>query len=151
MPQPAKEAMLRGVEDNTIIVGAYADSGSGGICPMLAAHRNGGRTDLASFARSWDRYTDARRPRLATPREVRTLRSLLQASLAIDAGATESITELAAQIRTDRERIAAPPPAEPDARPEPVTPPESSGMLIRIRRLGRLRRRSSERTPTGVA
>ena len=33
---------------------------------MLAAHRNGGRTDLASFARAWDRYTGpapARAPR----------------------------------------------------------------------------------------
>ena len=27
---------------------------------MLAAHRNGGRTSLASFARAWDRYTGAR-------------------------------------------------------------------------------------------
>ncbi len=26
---------------------------------MLAAHRNGGRTSLASFARAWDRYTGA--------------------------------------------------------------------------------------------
>ena len=82
MPRPAREAMLRGIDANTIIVGAYTDSSSGGICPMLAAHRNGGRTDLASFARSWDRYTDARRPRLATEREVRTLRSLLVGSLA---------------------------------------------------------------------
>ncbi len=47
---------------------------------MLAAHRNGGRTSLASFARAWDRYTGAKRPRLATRRELRTLRSLLEAS-----------------------------------------------------------------------
>ena len=51
---------------------------------MLAAHRNGGRTSLASFARAWDRYTGAKRPRPATRREVRTLRSLLESSLAGD-------------------------------------------------------------------
>ena len=49
---------------------------------MLAAHRNGGRIDLASFARSWDRYTDADEPRPATPRELRTLVALLESSLA---------------------------------------------------------------------
>ena len=48
--------MLDGIEANQIIVGAYTDR-RGGVCPMLAAHRNGGRTDLASFARAWDRYT----------------------------------------------------------------------------------------------
>ena len=70
--------MLRGIAANRIIVGAYVDPSSGGICPMLAAHRNGGRTDLASFARAWDEYTGARRPRRATRREVAQLRSLLE-------------------------------------------------------------------------
>jgi hypothetical protein len=32
--------MLEGIEANRIIVGAYSDR-QGGICPMLAAHRNG--------------------------------------------------------------------------------------------------------------
>ena len=73
--------MLDGIDRNRIIVGAYTDPRSGGICPMLAAHRNGGRTDLASFALAWDAFTDARRPRLATRREVRTLRSFLEISL----------------------------------------------------------------------
>jgi hypothetical protein len=82
MPDHAKRAMLDGVADNTIIVGAYTDPRSGGICPMLAAHRNGGRIDLAGFARSWDRYTDADGPRPATPRELRTLVALLESSLA---------------------------------------------------------------------
>jgi hypothetical protein len=36
-----------------------AEKGGPGVCPMLAAHRNGGRTSLASFARAWDRYTKA--------------------------------------------------------------------------------------------
>ncbi|MCB0865549.1 MAG: hypothetical protein KDB58_07550 [Solirubrobacterales bacterium] len=147
MPEHAREAMLRGIDDNTIIVGAYTDSSTGGICPMLAAHRSGGRTDLASFARSWDRYTDARRPRLATPREVRTLRSLLVGSLAYD-GAEGSLAQAAARIRAERDRmprLAAPQPA-PAA--EPVSPPERPGMLIRIRRLNPLRRR---RESAGIA
>lgn len=76
--------MLGGIEANRIIVGAYTDR-QGGICPMLAAHRNGGRTSLASFARAWDRYTRARgRPRPATDREVTTLRAMLEASVTLD-------------------------------------------------------------------
>ncbi len=81
LPRHTKEAMLRGIDSNRIIVGAYVDSRSGGICPMLAAHRNGGRTSVASFAIAWDEYTQAKRPRRATRREVRTLRSLLEWSL----------------------------------------------------------------------
>jgi hypothetical protein len=81
MPARTREAMLEGLDRNEIIVGAYTD-GSGRICPMLAAHRHGGRTSLASFARAWDRYTGAgTRPRPATEREVRTLRAMLEASL----------------------------------------------------------------------
>lgn len=144
MPREAREAMLRGIDDNTIIVGAYTDSRSGGICPMLAAHRNGGRTDLASFARSWDRYTDARRPRLATTREVRTLRALLVSSLAADSGPEGSLAQIAAQIRTERE--AAPAPAQ---LPEPIEPPEHANMLIRIRRL--VTRRRTERRERAIA
>jgi hypothetical protein len=76
--------MLQGIEANRIIVGAYTDR-QGGVCPMLAAHRNGGRTSLASFARAWDRYTRARgRPRRATDREVTTLRTMLEASIVLD-------------------------------------------------------------------
>jgi hypothetical protein len=76
--------MLGGIEANNIIVGAYTDR-QGGVCPMLAAHRNGGRTSLSSFARAWDRYTGARaRPRRATQRELTTLRAMLEASIALD-------------------------------------------------------------------
>ena len=53
MPRHTREAMLRGLADNEIVVGAY--TWEGGICPMLAAHRNGGRTSYARFARCWDR------------------------------------------------------------------------------------------------
>jgi hypothetical protein len=76
--------MLEGIEVNRIIVGAYTDR-QGGICPMLAAHRNGGRTSLVSFARAWDRYTGARgKPRPAREREVNTLRAMLEASIGLE-------------------------------------------------------------------
>ena len=98
--------MLRGIETNRIIVGAYVDSQSGGICPMLAAHRNGARTSVANFARAWDTYTCAKRPRRATRREVRTLRSLLEWSLDIDSDLSHgSLAEAAAQIREEREQF----------------------------------------------
>jgi hypothetical protein len=81
LPERTRAAMLEGLDANRIIVGAYTDR-RGGVCPMLAAHRHGGRTSLASFAKAWDRYTGAStRPRPATDRELRTLRSMLEASL----------------------------------------------------------------------
>ena len=99
--------MLRGIATNRIIVGAYVDPKSGGICPMLAAHRNGGRTDVAAFARAWDEYTRARHPRRATRREVTKLRSLLETSLDVDTSFERvSITELANQIRAERRQRA---------------------------------------------
>jgi hypothetical protein len=72
--------MLRGITSNRVIVGAYVDE-RGGVCPMLAAHRNGGRTDFSTFARAWDEYTAAKKPRRASAREVRTLRGHLEVSL----------------------------------------------------------------------
>ena len=85
LPLQTRKAMLEGVEANRIIVGAYTDR-NGGVCPMLAAHRNGGRTSLASFARAWDAYTGARRRRArpATERELNTLKAMLGASIAVD-------------------------------------------------------------------
>lgn len=124
MPRTSREAMLRGIETNTIIVGAYTDRDSGGICPMLAAHRNGGRTDLASFARSWDRYTDADEPRPATGRELRTLVALLESSLVADVSLTD--------VEPPRPTL-----------PERLLPPERPGLAYRIRR--RLPRRHLKR------
>ena len=81
LPERTREAMLEGIDAHEIIVGAYTDR-SGRVCPMLAAHRHGGRTSLGTFAKAWDRYTGAgKRPRPATEREVRTLRAMLEASL----------------------------------------------------------------------
>ena len=108
LPERTKVAMLDGIAVNTIIVGAYTDR-SGGVCPMLAAHRHGGRTNLLAFAKAWDRFCGAKRPRVATERELAILRSHLEASLI---GVTrehfgEAIAEHQAAARERRAREAA--------------------------------------------
>ena len=86
LPIATREAMLDGVRDaERIIIGASTD-GQGGVCPMLAAHRRGGRTSFLSFARAWDRFTRAgRQARVATRRERSILIRQLEASLTKDA------------------------------------------------------------------
>jgi hypothetical protein len=85
LPRATRVAMLEGLDAGPIIAGAYT-SGDG-ICPMLAAHRAGGRCNAAFFADAWDRFafrdgrgrhTAARR---VSDRELRILRAHLEASL----------------------------------------------------------------------
>lgn len=109
LPIETKQAMLDGIRNNEIIVGAYTNR-SGGVCPMLAAHRHGGRTSFSSFARAWDRYTKAdNRARKATDHEVLTLVAMLEASIATDAPVsnrelTQAVEEhKALKRRSDRE------------------------------------------------
>ncbi len=101
LPRTTRVAMLEGLRSNEIIVGAY--SRDGGICPMLAAHRNGGRTSMISFARAWDRFAlgDARRTRArrATPRELRVLVTMLEASLLDELPGTELAAAIASHKR----------------------------------------------------
>jgi hypothetical protein len=80
LPLRTRIAMLEGIARHEIIAGAYTDR-YGGMCPMLAAHRHGGRTSFIAFARTWDRFTGARRARLADRRELRILVAELQASI----------------------------------------------------------------------
>lgn len=86
LPRHMRVAMLEGIAANDIIVGAY--STGEGICPMLAAYRNGERTSLIAFAQAWDRvaFRGQRRARArrATERELLILRSHLEASLLQD-------------------------------------------------------------------
>jgi hypothetical protein len=104
MPARTKAAMLRGIRSNRVIVGAYVDK-RGGVCPMLAAHRNGGRTNFGTFARAWDAYAGAKqhKPRRASRREVRTLEGYLEMSLVrdgIEVGAeTDPDRPLAEEVR----------------------------------------------------
>src|SRR3954451_11903718 len=104
LPLATRKAMLQGVEANRIIVGAYVDR-EGGVCPMLAAHRNGGRPSLASFARAWDRYTRAgSRARPASDRELRALTTMLEASIALDEQGEGVLGEAIADHRASVDR-----------------------------------------------
>jgi hypothetical protein len=106
LPLQTRKAMLGGVESNRIIVGAYTDK-SGGVCPMLAAHRNGGRTNFISFARAWDRFAGGKRARPATQREIAVLVAHLEASLLaeeeIDLGGAVADHQTLARERRARE------------------------------------------------
>ena len=107
MPIATREAMLAGLLKNErIIVGAYVDE-QGGICPMLAAHRSGGRTDFLSFAKSWDRFAQASgRSRRATERELRILITNLEDSLEHAGGLEldQAIAEHRALLGASRKR-----------------------------------------------
>ena len=99
LPVQTRVAMLEGVRSNDIIVGAYTTR-DGGVCPMLAAHRHGGRTNLISFAKTWDRFTHAKRARRATERELRILTTHLEASLL-----AEQLPELQGVVDRHREQM----------------------------------------------
>ena len=133
LPEPTRRAMLDGVRDNTIVVGAYTD-GRGGVCPMLAAHRNGGRTSFLSFARAWDAFARAETVRPASERELAVLEDLLVASLADD---LDGASDLAAAIAEHKASLARSRPKEIIARrlrrisaaevDRPADPPVAAG------------------------
>ncbi len=117
LPRETKVAMLQGMRANPIIVGAYTSRD--GICPMLAAHRAGGRTSFISFAKAWDRFAfrsaRERLARRATDRELLVLRSHLEASLLEEEVPEGYLAEAIAEHRDLKARA----PAAPD---EPKTP-----------------------------
>ena len=106
LPVRTRMAMLAGVRNSEIIVGAYSDR-HGGVCPMLAAHRHGGRTDFVSFAHAWDRFAGGKRARRASDRELNVLVAHLEASLLaeddIDLGGVVSEHQALARARRARE------------------------------------------------
>jgi hypothetical protein len=113
MPAHTRAAMLRGIRSSRVIVGAYVDK-RGGVCPMLAAHRNGGRTNFGTFARAWDAFTSAnrRKPRRASRREVRTLEgylemALLREGIAGDPLPDRPLAEAVRDVQASRRRLAA--------------------------------------------
>jgi hypothetical protein len=132
LPRKTRVAMLEGIRSNEIIVGAYADGE--GVCPMLAAHRAGGRTSFITFAKAWDSYafrgTRGRLARRATSRELLVLRTHLEVSLLEDEvpaadlrAAMADHRELVARRKpTARERTVQREqtvrPGDPDRRPE---------------------------------
>jgi hypothetical protein len=126
LPRDTRVAMLDGVRQNEIIVGAY--TAQGGICPMLAAHRAGGRASCISFAKAWDAFafrdTRTRLARRATRRELLVLTSHLEASLLDEDGA---LRDMAAAIAQHDELVQARPtgdrPGDPDRSAELETRP----------------------------
>jgi hypothetical protein len=105
LPLRTREAMLAGIRSHEIIVGAYSDR-AGGVCPMLAAHRCGGRTSFISFARAWDRFTRAKRARTATARELSALEAHLTASIRAERGDADLGAAIAEHQTLVRERKA---------------------------------------------
>lgn len=111
LPERTRKAMLIGLDNNTVITGAF--SGGGGACPMLAAHRAGGRTSVCSFPEAWDRFTGVHGRsiiRAATQYELQTLRHEIEASLepAAPSELGAAIAEYQASVETRRrEELAA--------------------------------------------
>jgi hypothetical protein len=141
LPERTRKAMLVGLQNNTVITGAF--SGSGGICPMMAAHREGGRTTCVSFPEAWDRFTGVYgraicRP--ATEYEVAQLRAQIEQSLVPHTSPLgEAIAEHTAMVegRRRRERLFA---------GEPV----DLGSAIDEHKSTARRRRSDEATEIGL-
>jgi hypothetical protein len=93
--------MLEGIERHPIVAGAYTD-GRGGICPMLAAHRHGGRATHLGFSRAWDDLARTKTVRRATSRELAILTDLLHASLAEETDFARVIAEHRAALARHR-------------------------------------------------
>ena len=128
--------MLVGLGNNTVITGAF--SGGGGACPMLAAHRAGGRTSACSFPEAWDRFTGVAGRhiiRTASEYEVQILRREIEASLE-PAGPTffaEAIAEHQAAVEArarEAER------AQEEALVEQETPAQTETRRRRLRITG---------------
>ena len=83
LPERTRRAMLHGLGNNTVITGAFAASGQG-ACPMMVAHREGGRTSCCTFPEAWDKFTGVygrHIVREATPYEIQILCEEIEASL----------------------------------------------------------------------
>jgi hypothetical protein len=106
LPERTRNAMLIGLQNNTVITGAF--TGGGGVCPMMAAHREGGRTTCVSFPEAWDKFTGVYgraicRP--ATEYEVGILRMQIEESLEPQASPlAEAIAEHTAMVEGRRRR-----------------------------------------------
>jgi hypothetical protein len=118
LPAATQAAMLEGIRVHPIVCGAYTD-GRGGICPMLAAHRHGGRVTLLAFSRAWDAFARTRRVRRASARELRVLEDLLLAALA-----NEEYSDLARAIAEHKAAIAR---RAPEIRARRLSAPRRSG------------------------
>jgi len=81
LPLTTRRSMLDGIQTNPVTVGGDGDP-RGGVCPMYATSSAPSKRVGRPFARAWDRYAGAWLPRRASERELRTLRTLLETSIA---------------------------------------------------------------------
>ncbi len=165
LPERTRKAMLIGLGNNTVITGAF--TGADGVCPMLAAHREGGRTSCVSFPEAWDKFTGVYGRgicRHATEYEVGILRMEIQASLdPVSSPLAEAIADHTAMIegRRRRDRLYAGTPvdlgeaihehegAQRRDRLFAGTPIDLGGAIEDYKAAAR-RRRSDEATETGL-
>ena len=125
LPLATRRAMLEGIQTQRIIVGEDGNP-RGGVCPIYATERPPSKTIGAPFARAWDRFGGARLARPASEREVRTLRSMLEASIGLATEPAEPAVSLSAAIAAHkalqaRNRVL-PSVAETETRPETRSP-----------------------------
>jgi hypothetical protein len=116
LPERTRKAMLHGLGNNTVITGAFAASNEG-ACPMMVAHREGGRTSCCTFPEAWDKFTGVygrHIVREATPYEVQILCEEIEASLVpLPNVLSDAIAEHQAIVEARRQEaaVAAQPPA----------------------------------------
>ncbi len=103
LPLHTRKDVLEGIEANPIIAGADGTI-QGGVCPLFAASRQPSKRQGRPFARAWDRYAGARLPRAATERELRTLRSMLAASIELEVEPEFSLSEAISEHKLSRAR-----------------------------------------------
>lgn len=131
LPVRTRQAMLVGLQNNTVITGAFAGSGQG-ACPMMAAHREGGRTSCCTFPEAWDRFTGVygrHIVRQATPYEVQILCEEIEASLVpLPNVLSDAIAEHQAIVEARRQEAAV-------EQPQPVAEQAQAPAPRRRRRL----------------
>jgi hypothetical protein len=142
LPERTRQAMLSGVMSNTVITGSFSDGT--GVCPMLAAHRNGGRTACVSFPEAWDTFCGVHGrgiTRQATQEEVGVLRMQIQESLSYqgDTMLADAITDHLASVERRRRQ----------ARNESDAPLDLTGAINEHRETTR-QRRTREATEIGL-
>ena len=128
-PGATKEAMLRGIASNPDHRRRLRRPDVGRHLPDARRAPQRRPHHVAAFARAWDEYTDARRPRRATRREVAPSAPCSRRASRVDTSLDGvSIAELAAQIRAERRQRAghveavhdAPSPSRSRARRRPI-------------------------------
>ena len=145
LPERTRRAMLTGLMSNTVITGAFSDGS--GVCPMMAAHREGGRASAVSFPDAWDSFCGVHGrniTRAATQEEVSVLRAQLEQSLTstqhVDTTLSDAIDEHLASVDSRRRR----------ARMRSDAPLDLAGAIHEHKETAR-ERRSREASELGLA